>query len=156
MIMLKFLFIFTLLTQQLLATQLDFAFKSSAFQTNGTFSNYEITLENLTYSRKQTTIAQQKADTATAVANAQNTPINQFISNLQARIYSQIAANVTNQIFQNGATQGSFNLPGGAYVNWVVNAGTATLSIYDPSTNSTTTLTIPVSSLITQSNGGNG
>ena len=151
---LRSLLLLLLLSSRLPATEVTQSFKSSAFQNNGTFSNYMLSLENVAYTRKQTQIAQAKAEAATAAANAQNTPINQFIANLQARIYSQIAANVTNQIFQNGATQGSFNLPGGAFVSWRVDNGTATLTIYDPAANSFTTLTIPVRSLILSSGGG--
>jgi hypothetical protein len=148
------LLLFLLLSSLLPATEVVQSFKSSAFQSNGSYSNYALSLENVAFTRKQTIIAQKKADAATAAAAAQNTPINQFIANLQARIYSQIAANVTNQIFQNGATQGSFNLPGGAFVSWVVNNGTATLTIFDSTANTFTTLTIPVSSLILSSGGG--
>ena len=81
------------------ATQQTFTFKSSAFQSNGSFSGYELTLENTGYNRQQTIIAQKEAAASTAAAAAQNTPINQFISGLQARIYSQIAANLTSQLF---------------------------------------------------------
>jgi len=135
-------------------TQQTFAFKSEAFSSNGGYSNYELTMENTAYNRKQTIIATQQAATATAASAAANTPINQFIAGLEARVYSQIAANVTSQLFSTTATQGSFNLPSGAKVNWVENAGIATLTIYDPSTNTTTTIQIPVSSLVLSSSGG--
>jgi hypothetical protein len=102
----------------------------------------------------QTAKDKAAAAEATARANAANTPINQFITNLQARVYSQIAAQVTNQLFQTGATFGTFNLPDGAFVNWTVANGIATLSIFDASTNSTTTLKIPVGTLIIAGGGG--
>ena len=144
----KYLLLIAFMASLANATQQTFAFKSSAFQTNGSFSGYELTLENTGYNRQQTIIAQKEAAASTAAAAAQNTPINQFISGLQARIYSQIAANLTSQLFSTTATQGTFNLPSGATVNWVENKGIATLQIYDPTTNTTTTIQIPVGTLL--------
>jgi len=144
----KYLLLLAFMASLANATQQTFAFKSSAFQTNGSFSGYELTLENTGYNRQQTIIAQKEAAASTAAAAAQNTPINQFISGLQARIYSQIAANLTSQLFSTTATQGTFNLPSGATVNWVENKGIATLQIYDPTTNTTTTIQIPVGTLL--------
>jgi len=144
----KYLLLLAFMASLANATQQTFAFKSSAFQTNGSFSGYELTLENTGYNRQQTIIAQKEAAVSTAAAAAQNTPINQFISGLQARIYSQIAANLTSQLFSTTATQGTFNLPSGATVNWVENKGIATLQIYDPTTNTTTTIQIPVGTLL--------
>jgi len=144
----KYLLLIAFMASLANATQQTFAFKSSAFQTNGSFSGYELTLENTGYNRQQTIIAQKEAAASTAAAAAQNTPINQFISGLQARIYSQIAANLTSQLFSTTATQGTFNLPSGATVNWVENKGIATLQIYDPTTNTTTSIQIPVGTLL--------
>jgi len=144
----KYLLLLAFMASLANATQQTFAFKSSAFQTNGSFSGYELTLENTGYNRQQTIIATQEAAASTAAAAAQNTPINQFISGLQARIYSQIAANLTSQLFSTTATQGTFNLPSGATVNWVENKGIATLQIYDPTTNTTTSIQIPVGTLL--------
>ena len=150
----KYLLLLAFMASLANATQQTFQFKSPAFSGNG-YSNHELTIESLAYNRKVTIQAQAQAAAATAAAAAQNTPINQFIGNLNARIYSQIAAQLTNQIFQtNGPSFGTFNLPGGAYVNWSVDNGSATLSIFDPVANSTSTLTIPISTLLTVPGGG--
>ena len=149
-ILLLLLLLFSSLLQ---ATEVVQSFKSPAFNGIG-YSSHELTLESLSFNRKQTIKDKASAAAATDKANASNTPINQFIANLQARVYSQIAAQVTNQLFQTGATFGTFNLPDGAYVNWTVALGVATLSIYDASTNTTTTLKIPVGTLIIAGGGG--
>jgi hypothetical protein len=106
------------------------------------------------FNRDNTIKDKLAAKIAANEAAAQNTPISQFILNLQARVYSQIAAQVTNQLFKSDATSGSFELTGGAFVSWVVNNGNATLTIFDPVLNSTTTLTIPVGSLVLAAPGG--
>lgn len=108
----------------------------------------------MTFSRAQTIKDKASAEKSTAASNASNTPINQFISNLQARIYSQISAQVVNQLFSTTATDGTFMLPDGAYVAWSVSGGIATLSIYDAQLNTTTTLKIPVSTLVLNTPGG--
>lgn len=149
-ILLLLLLLFSSLLQ---ATEVVQSFKSPAFNGIG-YSSHELTLETLSFNRKQTIQDKAAAAVATDKANASNTPINQFIANLQARVYSQIAAQVTNQLFQTGATFGTFSLPDGAYVNWTVDQGVATLSIYDASTNTTTTLKIPVGTLIIAGGGG--
>ena len=149
-ILLLLLLLFSSLLQ---ATEVVQSFKSPAFSGIG-YSSHELTLETLSFNRIQTIKDKAAAAVATDKANASNTPINQFIANLQARVYSQIAAQVTNQLFQTGATFGTFSLPDGAYVNWTVDGGVATLSIYDASTNTTTTLKIPVGTLIIAGGGG--
>ena len=122
-------------------------FKSSSFN-GANFSATAMTIENLARTRKQTIkdIAVSKAEQATA--QAQNTPLNTFINNLQARIYSQLASQVTDQIFNSGgATFGIINLQGGATVTWQRNGDFATLFINDPASGSTTQITVPVGSL---------
>lgn len=140
-------------SSSLRATELIQSFKSPSFTGVG-YSSHALTLETLSYNRAQTKKDKAAAAEATAKANAANTPINQFITNLQARVYSQIASQVTNQLFQTGATFGTFNLPDGAFVNWIVANGIATLSIFDASNSTTTTLKIPVGTLIIAGNGG--
>ena len=65
---LRSLLLLLLLSSRLPATEVTQSFKSSAFQNNGTFSNYMLSLENVAYTRKQTQIAQAKAEAATATA----------------------------------------------------------------------------------------
>lgn len=133
--------------------ELTHSFKSPAFTGVG-YSSHLLTMESLARNRDITLKDKAAAKLAAELAAAENTPVSQFMLNLQARIYSQIAAQVTNQLFKADTTSGSFQLPEGAFVNWTVNSGIASLSIFDPMKNSTTTLKIPVSSLVLASPGG--
>jgi hypothetical protein len=145
---LSIILILTLLSSlRLQATELVQSFKSPVFTSIG-YSSHVITLENLTYGRAVTLKDKVSAAQSAAEAKAMNTPINQFILNLQARIYSQIAAQVKTQLFAGDNTSGSFEMPGGALVNWTVDLGIATLNIFDPTNNATTTIKIPVGTLI--------
>ena len=124
-------------------------FKSPAFSGIG-FSSHQITVENLARTRKQSIKDQAKADIEVAKSIAQNTPLNAFINNLQARIYSQLASQVTDAMFNsNGANFGIINLQGGSTVTWQKNGDMVTLHIVDSSTGSTTSIQVPVGSLNT-------
>ena len=142
-----------ILATALQSAELTHSFKSPVF-TGAGYSSHLLTMESLARNRDITLKDKAAAKLAAELAAAENTPVSQFMLNLQARIYSQIAAQVTNQLFKADTTSGSFQLPEGAFVNWTVNSGVASLSIFDPMKNSTTTLKIPVSSLVLASPGG--
>jgi len=120
------------------------SFKSPAF--NGVnFSGHAITIENLARTRKQSIKDIAKSELEQEKILAQNTPLNNFINNLQARIYSQLASQVTDQIFNaGGANFGIINLQGGATVTWQKNGDMVTLFIVDPATGNTTQIQVPV------------
>lgn len=120
------------------------SFKSPVF--NGVnFSGHVITIENLARTRKQSIKDIAKSELEQQKILAQNTPLNNFINNLQARIYSQLASQVTDQIFNaGGANFGIINLQGGATVTWQKNGDMVTLFIVDPATGNTTQIQVPV------------
>lgn len=138
--------LFLLLSTGLYASDMVFGFKSPVF--NGVnFSGHVMTQENLARTRKQAIKDTLKNETEQAKIQAQNTPLNTFINNLQARIYSQLAAQVTEQIFNAaGATFGIINLQGGATITWTRSGDFATLYIFDPALGNTTQITVPVGS----------
>lgn len=123
------------------------SFKSPAFSGIG-YSPHALTVENLARTRKQTIKDVARAEAENLKVASQNTPLNNFIVNLQARIYSQLASQVTEQIFNSsGATFGVINLQGGATVTWNRSGDFVTLYIVDPSTGNTTQIQVPVGSL---------
>ena len=127
------------------ASDMTFAFKSPAFNGVG-YSAHMFTQENLARTRKQTIKDVAKNQEEQAKMQAQNTPLNAFINNLQARIYSQLAAQVTDQIFNSGGqTFGIINLQGGASITWTRSGDFATLYIFDPIAGNTTQITVPIS-----------
>ena len=129
-----------------MASDMTFGFKSPAFNGVG-YSAHMFTQENLARTRKQTIKDVAASKEEQAKLQAQNTPLNTFINNLQARIYSQLAAQVTDQIFNaTGQTFGIINLQGGATITWTRSGDFATLYIMDPITGNTTQITVPVGS----------
>lgn len=141
------LFIAVLLLTTLKASDMVHSFKSPAFNGIG-YSSHMLTVENLARSRKQTIKDVAKAEAEQAKLQASNTPLNTFINNLQARIYSQLASQVTDAIFDSGeATFGVINLQGGATVTWQRSGDFATLYIVDPASGTTTQITVPIGTL---------
>jgi len=136
-----------------LGSDLIHSFKSPAFNGFG-YSSHMMMIENVSRSRKQAIKDSIKMEAETARIAAQNTPLNNFINNLQARIYSQLAANLTDEIFNSsGASFGAFALQGGATITWTRAGEFVTLYIVDPSTGSTTSIQVPVGTL---GSGGGG
>ena len=135
-----------ILVTSMYGSDMVFGFKSPAF--NGVnFSSHVMTQENLARTRKQTIKDVAKNEAEMVKAQAQNTPLNTFINNLQARIYSQLAAQVTEQIFNaTGQTFGIINLQGGASITWTRTGDFATLYIFDPAAGNTTQITVPIGS----------
>ena len=104
------LFIAVLLLTTLTASDMVHSFRSPAFNGIG-YSSHMLTIENLARTRKQSIKDVAKAEAEQAKLQASNTPLNTFINNLQARIYSQLASQVTDAIFDSGeATFGVINL----------------------------------------------
>lgn len=135
------------------ASDMVFGFKSATFSGAG-FSATAMTIENLARTRKQSIKDTAKNEAQQQLLMAQNTPLNTFINNLQARIYSQLASQVTDQIFNSsGQSFGVINLQGGATVTWQRNGDFATLYIVDPVSGNTTQITVPVGSLTPPPNG---
>jgi len=76
----------------------DFQFKSPSLNGSG-YGAFQLGLENEQYTRQQAVAAQLKADAVAAAAAAQNTPLQQFLTNLESRIYAQISQNVATSMF---------------------------------------------------------
>jgi hypothetical protein len=141
------LFIAVLLLTTLTASDMVHSFRSPAFNGIG-YSSHMLTIENLARTRKQSIKDVAKAEAEQAKLQASNTPLNTFINNLQARIYSQLASQVTDAIFDSGeATFGVINLQGGATVTWQRSGDFATLYIVDPASGTTTQITVPIGTL---------
>jgi hypothetical protein len=76
----------------------DYSFKSPSFNGNG-YGTYVLTIENEQFTRQQAINQAVQAAAQQAVANAANQPINQFLTNLESRIYAQISQNTASAMF---------------------------------------------------------
>lgn len=134
------------------AAQLDYNFSSSAFSGNG-YSNYQLAIKQIQDTNAANNKAQEDALKQAAQTAAANTPQAQFVANLQSRIYSQLALNITNTLF--GATGqpscgnncgGSMDV-GGNTMTWSLNSANQTIQIKivnDSNPAQSTTMTVPI------------
>jgi hypothetical protein len=141
----KLLLLFCFFSSVSFATELQFGFKSPAFNGVG-YSSHVLTIENLEQTRKQKIFDDRKALAAQAAADAKNTNLQKFLNNLESRIYATISQNIASELFTSGgATSGEFDL-GGNHLQWVSDGSNITLTITDPG-GSVTEVVVPYGSL---------
>lgn len=131
----------------------DFAFKSPSFNGNG-YGTYVLTIENEQYTRQQAILSALQSAQQAAVANQANQPINQFLTNLESRIYAQVSQNVATQMFAGGACTtnsatcgGSINFQGNT-LSWLkdpTNPTNILLTVRD-NVGNTTVINVPLNS----------
>lgn len=141
-----------LLSSNSFAAQLDYNFSSPAFNGNG-YGTYVLTIKQLQDQAAANNQAKADAIAAAAVTAANNTPQAQFVANLQSRIYSQLALNITNTLF--GATGqpscgndcGGVMDVGGNTITWSLNNVNNTINIRivnNSNPDQYTNMTVPV------------
>ena len=134
--------------------EIPFTFNSPSFSGVG-YSSHVLTVHQLEQQATDKNKAAADALQAKALADAQNTPQAKFLANLESRIYSQLAKQLTDSMFSDGATCttpgvvcGSIPDLGGNTVTWSLGAGSDQgLIIINITSNSdssqTTTMKVP-------------
>ena len=79
----------------------DYQFKSPSLNGAG-YGAFQMALENQQYQRAQAIEQALQAAAQQAKTDAANTPINQFLTNLESRIYAQISQNLATAMFAGG------------------------------------------------------
>lgn len=137
------------------SAELVHQFNSPSFSGQG-FSSHVLTIKQLEDQAKDKNEAAADALRAKAEAEAANTPQARFIANLESRIYSQLAKQLTDTMFGEGATCttpgvicGTIDNLGGNTISWMLgsgsNAGNIVITIQDlNNASNTTTMTVPV------------
>ena len=130
----------------------DYSFKSPAFNGSG-YGTYVLTVENEQYTRSQAILSALESAKQAALADAKNQPINQFLTNLESRIYAQVSQNVATQMFAGGACTGTAACGGtinfqGNTLSWIkdpVNPTNILLTVRDNAGNATI-INVPLNS----------
>ena len=111
------------------AAEMQHNFNSPAFSGIG-YSSHVLTIKQLEDQQKEKNQAKADALKAQAERDAQNTPTARFIANLESRIYSQLAKQLTDSMFGEGATCkapgvvcGSIPDIGGNSISWKLGDG---------------------------------
>ena len=143
----KYLLLTLFLPLGLLASELTFKFKSPTFTGIG-YSAHRLTLEQISFNRKKAIEDEIKSAELQAQLAEDRSAVNTFISSLQARIYSELAKQVTEQLFaDDGLETGTFSIEDST-ITWYKSADDQIyLTINDLTDGSTTSIIIPIGSL---------
>ncbi len=131
------------------ASDIIFEFDSPSFSGKGKSSHY-LTIENIEKTRKDAIKAAEKAAADKAIADAKSTAIAKFKANVEARFYTALAKQLTDNVFGTDGLQqdsGTFTSPiGGEVVTWATtgtgNNDTVTVTVTE-SDGTVTTFTMP-------------
>ena len=125
------------------ASELTHSFNSPSFSGAG-YSQHALTIYQLEQAAKQRQDDRRRQEIAAALRAEQNSPGNQFTQAFQSLVYSQLAKNLSDQLFgenpQNNGTLTFSNVT----IGWVRSGSEVSMTITDRSTNSVTTITVPV------------
>ena len=128
-------------------SELNFKFHSPSFSGQGKSSHY-LTIENIEKTRKDAIKAAEKAAADKVIADAKATAVSKFKANIEARFYTALAKQITDNVFGTDGLQqdsGTFTSPiGGEVVTWATTTtgsnDTVTVTVSD---GTVTTFTMP-------------
>jgi len=125
------------------SAEMVFQFNSPAFSGIG-YSSHVMTVYNLELSRKLAIAAEKKAEALKTEMDAKNTPMAKFISNLESRVYNELARQITEKLFEGEGAQvgGSFDFNGGN-ITYTKIGDVLNITITDDLGN-VTTITVPI------------
>ena len=136
-----------MLPSLLLGSEIVFEFKSPTFNGVG-YSSHQLSKEQISFNRRKSIADEIKSIALQAELAESRSATNQFMSSLQARIYSELAKQITDQLFSDdGQESGTFTIEDST-INWYKSADDKIVfSVTDLSTGNITEIVIPVGSL---------
>ena len=144
-----------LLPTMAMADQLSFEFGNPAFSKQG-YSSHVLSVEQLSFSRKQDAIDDAKSDAARAQRELENTTVAKFIKNVESRIYANLSKQLVDNMFGTSCDSTTTNCPTsgtseveGATIYWVKDTTTEiiTLTITDEN-GSVTSMSVPIGDFV--------
>jgi hypothetical protein len=133
-------------------------FKDPTFSGIG-WASHVLTLEQMRQGAQNAKDSKTAADKAKLEAEAANTPLAKFMTLFTGQVYSQLATQLTNNLFKectgNACSNGNFMVSETQKIEWVKLSGNVTLSVYDgknvngtfvANATPTQTITVPISS----------
>ena len=130
------------------ASEMTFEFGNPSFSGSNKSTHY-LTIENIEKTRKDTIAAQKKADAKALKDELNATAVAKFQANLEARFYTALAKQITDNVFVSDGLQqdsGTYTDTAGNIITWATvtsgdNAG-VTVSVQEPD-GTTTSYTLP-------------
>ena len=130
------------------ASELRFNFDSPSFSGSGKSTHY-LTIENIEKTRSDAIEAQKKADAKALKDELNSTAVAKFQANLEARFYTALAKQITDNVFGSDGLQqdsGTYTDTAGNIITWATvtsgsNAG-VTVTVQEPD-GTATSYTLP-------------
>lgn len=133
-------------------------FKDPTFSGQG-WASHVLTMEQMRQTAKSSVESKAASDKAAAEAAAQNTPLAKFMALFTGQVYSQLATQLTNNLFKectgSDCSNGNFMVTATQQIQWVKLNNNVTLNVYDgklvngtfvANASPTQSITVPVSS----------
>ena len=134
-------------------------FKDPTFSGSG-WASHVLTLEQMRQGARNAKDSKEASEKAKLEAEANNTPLAKFMALFTGQVYSQLATQLTNNLFKEctgaSCSNGSFMVSETQQIQWIKANGNVTLTVYDGTKNSsgtfvanaspTQTITVPISS----------
>lgn len=137
------LFVMVFIITPAKSSEILFQFSSPAFSGVG-YSSHVLTVYNMELSRRIAVEAERKAAQLRAEQTAQNTTMARFITNLESRVYNELARQITEKLFEGTGAQasGTFAFNGGT-ITYSKTGNLIAVTIRD-SAGSVTTMNVPI------------
>lgn len=130
----KFIFSLMLVAVTSAHAELIQQFKDPTFSGNG-WASQVLTLEQMRSSAENSVASKKAADAAAAQAAASNTPLSKFMSLFTGQVYSQLATQLTNNLFKectgSNCSSGNFMVTDTQQIQWTKVGSTVTLNVFD-------------------------
>jgi hypothetical protein len=136
-------------------------FKNPTFSGQG-WASHILTVEQMRQGAKNSVDSKAASDKAAVEAASQNTPLSKFMALFTGQVYSQLATQLTNNLFKECAAGGGASCSNGDFmvtetqkIIWTKLGNNVTLDVYDgklvnsafvPNARPTQSITVPVSS----------
>lgn len=157
----KRIFLVLALMPALASAEMIQQFKNPTFSGQG-WASHVLTVEQMRQGALSTKESKAAAEKAAAEAAAANTPLAKFMALFTGQVYSQLATQLTNNLFKDcvagggaSCTDGTFSISEIQKIHWVKLNGLVTLEVIDGKKDGTTvtwnttptqTITVPISS----------
>ncbi len=124
------------------ASELNFKFKNPAFSGVG-YSSHVFAIEQLEDQRRQRVKEEQEKLKKELESKLEQSNIQKFLKNVEARIYAQISKDVVDKMFDGTGSSSGTVIIGGSTVSFNNDGSNITLNVVDDKGN-TTIITIPL------------
>ena len=124
-------------------SELRHSWRSPIFSGSG-YSQHVLTIENLTFQRKQEIKAKEEASKRELERELENTNINKFLRNFESRVYAELSKQLSEKLFGEAAeNQGTIDIMGNT-IDYNSDGTTLTMTVSELN-GTTTKLEVPLS-----------